>query len=463
MFFNSYVFIFFFFPVFLLSWIALFRTRNSRWTLLLLSSCLFYAWWDFRFLALLAYIIVINFTAGNYIYGLENQKTKKQVLIISIILSLLPLVVFKYLPWLGGYASVLLESESRVAYDSLLSSIILPLGISFFTFQALTYTIGLYNNKCSHCASIVKFSVYVSMFPQLMSGPIVRYQDLDDQLENIGDLRNKIDLKGGVELFFIGLIKKIIIADRIGMYINPIFQPGADLSATVAWLAVMGYSLQLYFDFSGYSDMAIGIGRCMGIKLPDNFRAPYTASNPSDFWRRWHISLSTWLRDYLFIPLGGSWKGNVITYRNLIITMFLAGVWHGANWTFICWGIWHGLMLCVYRATPAHIKKRMPVWFSVLLLNIAVLIGWTFFRTTSVEHAFEFFNAMLGFRYSAGAAIAWPIYFMIPLGYMIHYFERRISDKPVKLGWSYAVLLAGASAWAILELGKDAPFIYFQF
>lgn len=461
--FNSYNFIFFFFPIFLLVWVMLLRTQTMRWSFLLVSSCFFYASWDYRFIALLAYITLVNYFSGAFINKTDHKIKRKRILVISIVLNLLPLFFFKYLPWLGSYFTIILNHESQSSYNSFLSSILLPVGISFFTFQALTYTIGLYNRQCNYCPNILKFATYICMFPQLLSGPIVRYQDLDDQLENIGKVDKTIDILGGLELFCIGLVKKVVFADRIGSYINPVFQQGADLSPIVAWAAILGYSLQIYFDFSGYSDMAIGIGKCLGLKLPVNFLAPYTASNPSDFWRRWHISLSTWLRDYLFIPLGGSRQGSLMTLRNLMLTMFLAGIWHGANWTFVVWGIWHGVMLCTHRITPRHIREHLPGWFSIILLNIAVLIGWIFFRSSSIEQAFTFMQAMTGLKQSINATIAWPIFVIIPVGYCINFIERRMTDNPAPRRNFYTLSLALASAWAILELGNDAPFIYFQF
>ena len=461
--FNSYQFLFFFFPVFFLCWLVLPKKRQLRWLFLSISSYFFYAWWDYRFIILIIYITLVNYFTGYIINKKKYRNFHKHVLVTSVFISLLPLFFFKYFPWLGGYFTIFLKNEGINSYNLFLSAIVLPVGISFFTFQALTYTIGLYRNQCKYCPNFLKFATYVCMFPQLMSGPIVRYQDIDNQLEHIGKLDKSIDISGGLELFFMGLIKKVIIADRIGLYINSAFQPDVDLNSPVAWAAALGYTLQIYFDFSGYSDMAIGIGRCIGFRLPINFLAPYVATNPSDFWRRWHISLSTWLRDYLYIPFGGNRKGLLMTLRNVMLTMLLAGLWHGANWTFIWWGIWHGIMLCTYRMTPKYITEHLPRWFSIILLHLAVLIGWVLFRSNSIEQAGNFILAMTGFKHSSSATIAWPIYAMIPIGYFIHYLEYRNITHPIPRRSGYAILLALFSVWAILDLGKDAPFIYFQF
>lgn len=463
MLFNSYNFIFFFLPVFLILWSVFKNNKTIRLSFLLVASYIFYAYWDYRFIAIMAFITTLNYYAGHLIYRLESPRSRKFVLIVSIIMSLIPLFFFKYIPWLGSYFTVFFEGDTRNTYNSILLRIILPVGISFFTFQAMSYTIDLYNRKCSFCQSLLKFATFVSMFPQLVAGPIIRFRDIDAQLERINRLEDQVDFSRGTELFFRGLIKKVIFADQIGILIDPSFVPGAELSTQTAWISIMGYSLQIYFDFSGYSDMAIGMGRCLGFKFPVNFIAPYTASNPTEFWRRWHVTLSTWLRDYIYIPLGGNRKGRIKALFFLIITMLLGGLWHGAAWTFILWGFWHGFILIVHRITPSKIRDILPRWISIILLNLAVLIGWTFFRIPDIGQAFEFLTVMAGIGSQAESVVGWPIYVLILTGYALHFLERRDFDHPIYRGPAYAVLLAILSTWSILELGRDTPFIYFQF
>ncbi len=463
MLFNSYNFIFCFLPIFFIGWNISKNNKTMRLSVLLTASYVFYAYWDYRFTALMAFTTMVNYFAGHLIHRLESHRSRKFVLIASIGLSLFPLFFFKYFPWLGSYFSVFFDGDSRSTYNFFLSSIILPVGISFFTFQAISYTVDLYKGQCTFCKSLLKFATFVSMFPQLVAGPIIRFRNIDAQLENINKLEGQVDYQRGTELFFRGLIKKVIFADQIGILIDPSFALGAPLNTELAWISILGYSLQIYFDFSGYSDMAIGMGRCLGFKFPDNFIAPYTASNPSEFWRRWHVTLSTWLRDYIYIPLGGNRKGRVNTLLYIMITMLLGGLWHGAAWTFILWGFWHGFILIVYRVTPSQIKDVIPGWISVILMNLAILIGWTFFRLPDIGQAFEFLSIMAGMGTQTASVIAWPLYILIPAGYAFHFLERRDFYFPVSRGLVYAVSLTIASTWAVLELGRDAPFIYFQF
>lgn len=461
--FNSYRFIFWFFPIFYISW-RCFRFNNQiRWVTLLIMSYLFYAWWDYRFTGLILYTTCVNYYAGHLIHVSSADRIKKSALWGAVFLSLLPLFLFKYLPWLGGYASYFMANDSKEQYVSFLSSIILPIGISFFTFQAMSYVIDLYNQKCNYCKSLLKFATFVSMFPQLLAGPITRYRYMDEQLQNTVGIDQEADLPGGMELFFIGLIKKVLFADRIGTLINPAFAAGAELSIEFAWLSILGYTLQIYFDFSGYSDMATGIARCLGFKLPINFLAPYTSLNPTEFWRRWHISLSTWLRDYVYIPLGGNRGSKWFNMRNLFLTMVIGGVWHGAAWTFIFWGMWHGLLLVIHRLTPQHIKASLPKAISITMLNAGVIIGWVFFRSPTISDAFSFISALIGVGVVSSCFVPWAIYFLVPLGYLFHWYERKLIDNPGRPRMVYALSLALTSAWAILELGKDTPFIYFQF
>ncbi|MFX0142189.1 MAG: MBOAT family O-acyltransferase [Candidatus Hodarchaeota archaeon] len=429
----------------------------------MIASYYFYAWWDYRFVALMAFSTLVNYFAGMIIHNSKSHAIRKFALIFSICLSLSTLFFFKYLPWLGSYITIFLMGDTKQHFISFISKIILPVGISFFTFQAMSYPIDLYKGKCNYCPSILRFSTFVSMFPQLVAGPIIRFSNIDNQLDHVNNLDHQVDFQGGMDLFFRGLIKKVIFADRIGLLIDPFFVSGAHLNFGAAWISILGYSLQIYFDFSGYSDMAIGMGKCMGFKFPDNFLAPYTSSNPSEFWKRWHITLSTWLRDYVYIPLGGNRHGKEKTLRNLMLTMLIGGLWHGASWTFVFWGFWHGLVLITHKLTPSHLRDLLPRWISILLLNLVVLIGWVFFRMKSISQAFYFLTIMLGIGRQTVTMIPWPLFIIVPIGYILHFFERYDYDYAISRGYAYAILLAFVSSWSILELGKDTPFIYFQF
>jgi alginate O-acetyltransferase complex protein AlgI len=381
------MFIFAFFPLFLVIWRSLRGRTLARTSTLLFGSYFFYAWWDYRFTALLAYSSLVNYLGGIAIHRFQSKGTRRGAFVVTLSLLLAPLLFFKYLPWLGSYAAHLLQGTAKLEYASFMSSIVLPVGISFFTFQAMTYAVDLYQGRCRFCKNLIRIATHVCMFPQLLAGPITRFRDMDEQLEKAGALDEHADLAGGAERFFCGLVKKVMLADPISILIEPSFLPGAELNPFLAWASILGYSLQLYFDFSGYSDMAIGIGRCLGFRFPENFSAPYSAKNPSDFWRRWHITLSNWLRDYLYISLGGNRKGRLRTYGNLMLTMLLCGFWHGASWTFMLWGIWHGLMLAIHRASPEILRRLIPGWASMLLLNIAVASGWVLFPASSISLA----------------------------------------------------------------------------
>jgi alginate O-acetyltransferase complex protein AlgI len=439
--------------------------KSLRLWLLLIASYFFYAWWDYRFIALIAFVSIVNWTAGKRLHYSNSQAERGRILSIALILSLCPLLFFKYLPWLGSYAEVFLGDVARNWYSAALSSIILPVGISFFTFQALSYTIDLYNSQCEFCPSLLQFAAYVSMFPQLLAGPIIRFKDIDAQLRSIDCLDRDVDFISGLELFSRGLIKKVFFADWINVLIGPTFAAGADINTLLAWVSILGYALQIYFDFSGYSDMAIGVGRCMGFRFPNNFNAPYTSPNPAEFWRRWHISFSRWILGYIFMPLQlrfRDWKiwGTILA---LLITFLVSGIWHGAAWTFVFWGLWHGIMLSLHRVAPAVVRQRIPGWLAVLMLNFGVLIGWVFFRIPSMKQAFSFLAVMAGIGPAKAIVVPWQMYFLVPFGYLLHYLERKDLDAPFVRKKVYAVGLAALAVIAILEFGRDTPFIYFQF
>lgn len=326
-------------------------------------SYIFYGWWDYRFVMLLFASTVVDYYCGERILEYQKKGEKgKKYLIISILFNLGVLFFFKYFDFfLSSVTSGL--TQLGLSPDITLLGIILPIGISFYTFQSLSYSIDIYRKDAKPAESFLQFSAYVPMFPQLVAGPIVRYSIMDNQLRETAN--RGIDgntFRQGCCFFVVGLTKKMLIADTLAPVAVAIFDNPDQVYFGGAWIATLTYTLQLYFDFSGYSDMAIGLGLMLGFRYPINFLSPYKSKNISEFWRRWHMSLSGFLRDYLFIPLGGSRGSSLFTARNLFITMFLGGLWHGAAWTFVLWGCFHGVLLAFMRFGRSSKLKCQPCW-----------------------------------------------------------------------------------------------------
>tara|TARA_R110002049_G_scaffold285698_2_gene466851 strand:+ start:72445 stop:73989 length:1545 start_codon:yes stop_codon:yes gene_type:complete len=400
MLFNSYEFLVFL-PVCVGGYLALTRSRwdGAGMTWLLLASAIFYTWWKPADLFVLASSVVVNFRLGQMI----SRDRSRSLLAIGIALNLGLLGYFKYTGFLLGTLGLADHDFAQIA---------LPLGISFFTFQQIAYLVDAYRGEGSH-APLKHYALFVSFFPQLIAGPIVHHKELLPQFSSAWQSkRNRWnDIAIGFSIFAIGLFKKAVLADRIAPYVQDAFgavESGADPSLIFAWQAVIGYGLQLYFDFSGYCDMAIGAARMLGIELPVNFASPYKSRNISEFWRRWHITLSQFLRDYLYFPLGGSRHGTPRTLRNLMITMALGGLWHGAGWNFVVWGILHGMFLCVAHAwgmarnridPERKIEKTVAYSFAASGLTfLCVSMAWAFFRAESSAAAMRLVNGLFGFN-----------------------------------------------------------------
>lgn len=381
--FNSNVFLFAFLPVtFALFWAA--RNKNQRYVLLALSGFVFYGWWDWRFCWLLLFSALFSYAAGRLIerypaYG-------RRIMITSVTVDLAILGVFKYYNFFAD--SLRLAGVSAPALQ-----VVLPIGISFYTFHTISYVIDVAAGRVRAASNLFEYLTYVNLFSQLVAGPIVRFRQIEQDLENIDGPLRADWLMRGISFFTAGMIKKVIIADQIARYLNPALQDVGLLDTAGAWVAAFGYSLQLYFDFSGYSDMAIGLGYAFGLRIPQNFDAPYRAAGISDFWRRWHISLSSWLRDYLYISLGGNRGGEWKTYRNLFVTMLLGGLWHGASWTFVVWGAYHGALLAIekYFAEPL---ARIPRPVYQVCTYLLVVTGWIPFRSTDFSMAATWLQRM---------------------------------------------------------------------
>jgi alginate O-acetyltransferase complex protein AlgI len=357
------------------------------------ASILFYAWGGVSYTIILLASILINYITGLLLKKHGNQKRAKIILGIGIALNLAILIVFKYANFLVDNINLLIEGIGIGPIQ--FHEIKLPIGISFFTFQAISYIVDIYRKEGEAQKSFINIGLYISLFPQLIAGPIVRYHDIAKQLnERTSNLKR---FASGVERFILGLAKKVLIANTVALVADDIFSLSAQqLSTPLAWLGIVAYSLQIYFDFSGYSDMAIGLGRMFGFEILENFNFPYISRSIKEFWRRWHISLSTWFRDYLYIPLGGNRVSRQRVYLNLFIVFFLTGFWHGAAWNFVVWGLFHGFFLVIERVGFGKILDRIWSPLQHIYVLFTVMIAWVFFRATDIAYAWVFLKSMAG-------------------------------------------------------------------
>jgi alginate O-acetyltransferase complex protein AlgI len=347
--------------------------------------------------------------------------------------------------------------------------VILPIGISFYTFHTITYIADSYRGHITPTRSFWEFGAYVSLFSQLVAGPIVRFRQIEKDLENVGAAQRVLGLPIGLSFIAFGMLEKVLIADSLAYYVDPWLADYGVLSTAAAWLAMLGYTFQLYFDFSGYSAMAVGLGLMFGLRIPQNFNSPYRATNPSDFWRRWHISLSTWFRDYLYIPLGGNRHGPARTYANLVTVFFLCGLWHGASWTFVLWGGIHGTALSAERFARERFPGfRLPAWVAWLVTFNVVCVAWVFFRAPDLHTAF----AVLGGLGLGGPSplVTLPLVFLVVVSVAIQALPREwwrdaeawLVARPVAVqGIAVGAVIVAADA-AVGQQGV-APFIYYQF
>ena len=359
----------------------------------LISSLLFYFIDGGYFTIILCSSIFFNYLAGLFLYSLQGN-IKKYTLFLSIGINLAPLIFYKY--WMFFVQSTNdLSSLVNGRIHIEVPEILLLAGVSFFTFHAISYLIDVYSLKVQPEKSVINFGMYMVNFPQLIAGPIVRYSEIANVITARASSKEQIFL--GLFTFVIGLVKKVVFADSAGVIADDIFSISQDeLTTGLAWLGALAYTLQIYFDFAGYSDMAIGLGRIMGFEFPENFNQPYRAKNVTEFWRRWHMTLSRWFRDYVYIPLGGNKKGNLITLINLVIVFILCGLWHGAAYTFLVWGLYHGFLLVVERWLNSKFNFKTSGLFGQLVTFILVLFGWVIFRSSSLSNAIGYIEIMLG-------------------------------------------------------------------
>ncbi len=462
MIFSSVDFLLFFIGLIVALWCV--PKGFHAWVLLVFSYA-FYAVWDVRFLLLLAFVSWVGHACGLVIERnhLHAQK-RNTALWLGIISMLLVLGYFKYANFFIDNAAALLN----VQVESL--DIILPVGLSFFTFQVISYLVDVWRGDIRACSSKKEFFLYVAFFPQLVAGPIVRATDFLPQLkQHVGVNWDYIYL--GTQIFALGFIQKVFIADRLAMFCDPVFAQPAFYDAATLWLSLTAYAVQIFCDFSGYSHMAIGIALVLGFKLPENFRMPYLATSVAEFWHRWHISLSSWLRDYLYIPLGGSRVSAPRVYANLMITMLLGGLWHGASWNFVLWGAMHGLALCLHRVWKS-IGGNMPALPAWGLCLLFILLTWIPFRCADFETSLFYFSGLFsgeGIRWMMPQAVG-----LLLLVALIHivmaYKQQDIGAWHVELPVSEKEKLLHIAVWFWLVMAllvwsptHSSPFIYFQF
>lgn len=392
MLFNSMVFLWIFLPVLLvLYFLAKKFFPAARNYILLIFSLLFYAWGEPKYIILMLVSILVNYAFGILVDKAPKKgKKRRALLVLDVLFNVGLLGYFKYFNFFTDNVNKIFGEGTITMED-----VMLPIGISFYTFQIMSYVIDLYRGEIKVQKNLPKLALYISFFPQLIAGPIVKYKDIDEALDS-----RKETLEGfayGAKRFIYGLSKKVLIADVMALAVDTIFSGGGgatELTQPVAWLGAICYALQIFFDFSGYSDMAIGLGAMFGFKFMENFNLPYISGSITEFWRRWHISLSTWFKEYVYIPLGGNRKGKKRTYLNLWIVFLLTGIWHGAAWNFVIWGLFHGLFIFIERLGFKKVLDRLKVLSHVYAL-LVVLVGWVFFRADGLKNALHYLKVML--------------------------------------------------------------------
>ncbi len=482
--FSSLIFLFAFLPIVLAgNFLLPFRFRNY---FLLLASWVFFAWGGVSYSLLMIGSLTINYFLGLQIGKDRGSRRSKIALTVGVVINLLLLAIFKYTAFLLQNLNEMLSLGGLTGVK--IPEILLPLGISFYTFHAISYLVDVYHRKAEAQKRYFDLALYISFFPQLIAGPIIRYHDIVKQLTVRKN--NSSNFARGVERFTIGLAKKVIIANTFSVLADQVFLSFDNSTPTlVSWAGILAYSIQIYFDFSGYSDMAIGLGRMFGFHFKENFNHPYIAQSIKDFWTRWHISLSSWLRDYLYYPLGGSRTGKFNTYRNLVIVFFLTGLWHGASWTFVIWGLFHGTFLIIERLGFDKILLKIPRVFRHIYTILVFTIARVFFRASDLTQALDYLRSMFNYNPLQDGVIedhakylnnyyyvlfALAIIFSMPT----HKFIKRISYRiyrsiPVHIAkWTNSlatlsiiclILFTYCIVTTLLSANSYNPFIYFRF
>jgi alginate O-acetyltransferase complex protein AlgI len=462
MLFNSYAFLFFFLPIVVVAYYVV-PAHRLRLLLIVLASYEFYAYTKWWFPALMAGSTAIGFAGGRLVEREGSVARRKVVLGVTVALLLGLLGVFKYAGFVGGNLTSfvgVITARGFPGVHAFVNGIVLPIGISFYTFEGISYVVDVYRRHLQAERSVLRYAFFISFFPHLIAGPIVRYGFLRPQLLH----KHAFDvdrLRDGLLLFSLGLAKKTLVADSFATWVNRYLDDPSTLGAFTAWAAIVGFGFQIYFDFSAYSDMALGLARMLGIELPWNFNRPYRSASPVEFWRRWHVTLSTWLRDYLYIPLGGNRKGERRRDANLIATMGLGGLWHGASFNFVVWGLYQGvLLLATHRL--ARLPFRLPRWGAVAATFVVVMFGWVFFRLHS---AAAIGDALAGMAFLRGLG-----QFPGHLALLIVVACAYTALVPEEWSWDlrrFGVLrvatVGALFAVAIASIYSSHPFIYFRF
>lgn len=464
--FSSTIFLCVYLPLVLLGYYIC--PKKGRNLFLLIVSLVFYAWGEPKYVFLMIFSILVNYIFGRLMdKHRENKKRLKLMLVLSVVIDIGLLSVFKYTDFIITNVNAIFGAN----FDLL--NIALPIGISFYTFQAMSYTIDVYRNDVRVQKNLIDFGMYITMFPQLIAGPIVRYADVQDQLAERSV--TTADFSEGVMRFVVGLGKKVLLANQMGAVWSEIYALGGDVSALMAWTGAIAYTFQIYFDFSGYSDMAIGLGRMFGFKFPENFRYPYQSVSITDFWRRWHITLSTWFKEYLYIPLGGNRRGLARQALNLLIVWSLTGFWHGAGWNFVMWGLYYFVILFIEKLFLLKALDKLPKFFRHVYALLLIIIGWVIFASDDVSVLLPYLGSMFG---ANGAIGGMDVYTLLTKAVLLIICCVASTELPKKLFLSAAgamnekaaftlksVLMIALLALSMILLIGDSynPFLYFRF
>lgn len=484
--FSQLTFLYYFLPIVMI--VYFFSSDKIRNVLIFITGLLFYAWGEPFYVCLMLFSTAIDYTAGRLMAKYDDDNKKRKIcLIVSVCMNVGLLAIFKYSDFLidsfnGVFGTsvtnpvVLVNKALNSLYPFGLNEkrVELPIGISFYTFQSMSYTIDLYLRNIKVQKSFLNFASYVSLFPQIVAGPIVRYEDVANELES--RTVNIAKISAGIGLFVKGLAKKVLLANNIGMVWTQVkAMDYSTISVATAWLGIIAFAFQIYFDFSGYSDMATGLGKMLGFEFPKNFDHPYISKSISEFWRRWHITLGSWFRSYVYIPLGGNRNGNFKTYRNLFITWALTGLWHGASWNFILWGLFFGVLIIIERLGFGKILEKLPSAVSMLYTFVMVLFGWVLFDTDTLADAGRYYAAMFGAgvslvdsyaRYTiASNAVMLVLCILISGGLgsrLISFCEEK--NKRASAVAGVAVKIGGLLICTAYLVGATYnPFLYFRF
>ena len=459
--FSSNIFLFAFLPLFLACYyLTPWRARSA---LILISSWAFYAWWRPDFLALLVGVTSVSYGFALAIGASGEQAHRHRLLTAGVTLNLLALGYFKYANFGIDSLNVALNALGFNAIE--FTRVLLPIGLSFYIFHAISYLVDIYRREAPPASNFVDFAAFIALFPHLVAGPVLRYHLLAEQFRS--RTHSLGNFSRGCVVFMVGFCKKVLIADSVAPLVEAAFSAPLPTLAD-AWLGAGAYTIQLFFDFSGYTDMAIGLALMIGFVFPENFNDPYVSRSITEFWKRWHMSLSNWLREYLYVSLGGNRKGLLRTYINLFLTMLLGGLWHGANWTFVLWGAWHGGILILERYWEQRWgKPLLPGWLRVIKTMLLVIFGWVLFRAANLDGAARMFEGMLGFNgLGFSPPVAWQVtpdrLMVLALGVVLVYAMPWLKRQG---GSHLRYLLLPLFLWAVATLSAQSftPFLYFQF